>query len=211
MATDRLHAIGQGTKTCQRCGGPFIADDLPNPKQFKKQKFCGLACYRASRKLTPAQKAIAFWAKVRKAEGCWPYLGASIPDGYGWVSWRGTQMGAHRVAWILTHGEIPKGMHVLHRCDNRRCVNPDHLFLGTHLDNMADMYSKGRNTRGALAKAKITEAQAIEILKAKPAEVRGSWRIAEELAARTGITAGAVACIWRGDSWAYLQKKETTV
>lgn len=204
------NAIGQTAKTCQHCGTLFEQGDGPRAN-FLKAKYCGLVCYRASRKLTPAQKAVAFWTKVRKAEGCWPYLGASIPDGYGWVSWRGTQMGAHRVAWILTHGEIPKGMHVLHRCDNRRCTNPDHLFLGTHLENMADMYAKGRNTRGATARAKLTEAQAIEIKRTYRYEKSRKWSNAKELAARYGVSPAAISHIASGRTWRHLQEKETTV
>ena len=69
--------------------------------------------------------------------GCWLWLGFISPDGYG------TRL-AHRRAWELARGPIPDGMLVCHRCDVRHCVNPDHLFLGTHLDNMRDMIRKGR-------------------------------------------------------------------
>jgi DNA-binding CsgD family transcriptional regulator len=58
-------------------------------------------------------------------------------------------MPAHRVAWFLEHGSIPAGQHVLHRCDNRLCCNPAHLFLGTNLDNIADRHAKGRTARGS--------------------------------------------------------------
>lgn len=82
--------------------------------------------------------------------GCFIWLGATNPDGYGNVRvgsrTDGTrrQLKAHRAAWSAFVGEIPDGVHVLHRCDNPACINPEHLFLGTHTDNMRDMVAKGR-------------------------------------------------------------------
>ena len=85
-----------------------------------------------------------FWSKVKKTEGCWLWMGARDPDGYGSfrVGSRGTH--AHRIAYALKVGHIPPGLSVLHRCDNPPCVRPDHLFLGTQLDNVNDMAKKGR-------------------------------------------------------------------
>lgn len=116
-----------------------------------------------------------FAAKVDRSggpEACWPWTGTTCGStGYGklYVA-RGSIVGAHRVSYEIHCGPIPDGLFVLHRCDNRRCVNPAHLFLGTHIDNMADMVAKGRSTRGptrpefirrgdAHHGSKITEAQ----------------------------------------------------
>lgn len=91
-----------------------------------------------------------FWSKVDRsggAEACWPWQASLARNGYGQFGVGGRAGGmvvAHRVAWELTNGPIPEGLHVLHRCDVRRCVNPAHLFLGTHTDNVRDMWAKGR-------------------------------------------------------------------
>jgi hypothetical protein len=91
--------------------------------------------------------ASRFWAKVQKTDGCWKWIGGTTSFGYGVVEIsrnprRRTQ--AHRVSWELHYGPIPDGMDVLHSCDNPPCTRPDHLFLGTALDNQQDAINKKR-------------------------------------------------------------------
>lgn len=91
-----------------------------------------------------------FWAKVQKTEACWLWLASKqeLPHGYGYFRFDGRTQSAHRVAYQLVKGPIPTGLWVLHTCDNAECVNPDHLYLGTHADNTADMVRRNRCARG---------------------------------------------------------------
>src|SRR5688500_9910632 len=103
-----------------------------------------------SHKNTPSK----FWERVEGMGtlGCWNWPGRDRgPSGYGGISWHGREYYAHRVAFCLAHGMAPMSLSpdigVLHTCDNRRCCNPDHLWLGTNDDNVADKVRKGRQSR----------------------------------------------------------------
>jgi predicted XRE-type DNA-binding protein len=128
--------------------------------------------------------------------GCWEWTATRNHSGYGQIRTRSKPRHAHRVSWEIYRGPIGDGLHVLHRCDNRRCVNPDHLFLGTHVENMRDMNSKGR---GAIherhGSAKLTEAVVAEIRSLKGAMLQ------REIAAQFGISKSQVGNILRGEQW----------
>jgi predicted XRE-type DNA-binding protein len=96
-----------------------------------------------------------FWSKVDQSGDCWIWTGKlHRDDGWGYGRFYvHTQEGTitvkvHRLAYMITYGDIPSGLCVCHRCDNPRCIRPDHLFLGTNLDNIQDMVQKGRQARG---------------------------------------------------------------
>jgi hypothetical protein len=76
--------------------------------------------------------------------GCWEWVRGRTRQGYGKLNRNGKRWAAHRFIWTFVNGPIPNGIHVLHKCDNPPCINPDHLWLGTHTDNMRDKVRKGR-------------------------------------------------------------------
>ncbi len=144
--------------------------------------------------------ALRFWAKADRGVGrddCWRWTGAKFGrDGYGGFSVARSKPRAryaHRVAYELTHGSIPAGLSVLHRCDNPICVNPRHLFLGTHADNMRDAAQKGRLHVPRPTGQKLSTADLIEI-----DVLRAAGFTLRAIAERKGVSEGWVSLYLRG-------------
>lgn|SRR5574343_112608 len=159
-----------------------------------------------------------FWRHVSKTDnGCWIWTAHRSKSGYGmfWMPGtngsKDTNLRAHRVSWILTHGEIPNNLWVLHRCDNPPCVNPLHLFLGTGKDNTQDMISKGRyknnshHLRGKMTgeknrRATITNSQ-VPVIRELLAQGMKQSKIARKL----GISKFVVWSIKAGACWNHVK------
>lgn len=152
--------------------------------------------------LTFAERA-ARLAKRNPSNGCLEWQGVVDAGGYGCTTFHNVRMAAHRAAWIEVKGSIPEGLQVLHRCDNPRCIDPSHLFLGTNADNHQDKIRKGRQARNAGTKnghAKLTPEQI--------AAIRSDPRKQGVIAAEYGIHQASVSDIKRGKSWRHLKGRD---
>jgi len=192
---------------CLSCGGPSVY----------ARRLCR-SCYDRGiegRGIWPPRIAVSdeerFLAQTRVSADISPHVttncilwtGWRNERGYGRCRFRGVKWVAHRAAWVLRNGEIPPGVEVCHKCDNPPCVNVEHLFLGTHRDNMHDMSQKGRCTPvfgGCHWKAKLNEEK-----------VRRAFQLHHEgwtgrrIAAELGVGESAMSSVLSRKVWAHVQ------
>ena len=145
--------------------------------------------------------SVRFFRHVEKTATCWLWTGAVQKRGHPYGKFRVREQNrtvrAHRMAYELTYGVVPNGLAVLHRCDNPRCVNPEHLFLGTQAENQADMKAKGRQARGErIAGAKLTWEEVREIR-----ALSASGQNSVVLGKRFGVASSIVRRIIAGKIW----------
>lgn len=194
---------------CTHCGIDFL-------RTSSKQKHCSYAC-----------RFLEVAAQFISSEECWEWPKTVNPvTGYGHmtarIDGRTVLFTAHRLSYVLLNGKIPDSLQVLHRCDNRRCFNPKHLFVGTQKDNIHDMMKKGRShdraktaERGdkhwtkrmpdrihrgsALTNSKLTEVQVVEIRAS-----RTGYGTGVKLARKYGVTPSTISDIRNGNVWKHV-------
>ncbi len=134
---------------------------------------------------------------------CWVWLGAKQPTGYGllWVSNTKKYEKTHRLSYKFFHGKIPDGICVCHKCDNPSCINPEHLFLGTHADNASDKISKGRQKIGSQhGRAILKENQILKIRET----YKGEYGQLSELAKKYHVTPQSISAIVNRKNWRHI-------
>lgn len=148
-----------------------------------------------------------YWAKVVKKgpNDCWEWAASVTSEGYGQIRYQRKMVKAHRIA-VMLDGRNPQGLHVCHTCDNRSCVNPSHLFIGTHADNMRDMVNKGRNANGDLRgedhpNATLTETAIADIL-----VLAEKGNNSTHIAKIYGVGRACISDIVRGVNWKHIDR-----
>ncbi len=159
------------------------------------------------------ESVVDFWSRVDSSNldnplKCWEWTGGKISTGYGSCSFQGKVILAHRASYLVHFGAIPKGLYVCHRCDNPICVNPNHLFLGSHYDNMQDMGRKGRQWCQNPDNVKRGEQVPWSRLVSEDiAEILTSDEPHSVLARRLGVTYQSVWDVRHGKCWTHVLRE----
>lgn len=189
----------QCSKICPHCKTVFTR---ATRRFFSAAIYCSRECYADWKyKRSLVFDVENFWAGFERVpwSGCWIWTRATFHADYGCIQWirpdgQRKLTGIHRVAYTLTKGPIPQGMEVMHSCDVRCCGNPDHLSLGTRLDNMRDAARKGRNVAAQLKPDQVREVRALL-----------GTKMNTEIAELFGVSVGVVSAIKRGRTYQHVE------
>ena len=185
---------------CVRCDAPIVRRDNERLGRWLKRIYCSRICSDAAKKENASQDAMArFHASYEiRDNGCWEWTGQvnQARGGYGSFYLSSATHRAHRFGYERLRGPIPDGLVLRHKCDNPRCVNPDHLEPGTSAENSQDTRSRRRHMHGNRhSHAKITEADAVEISRsAEPGSLLAIWY---------GVSRATITNIRKGKVWGH--------
>lgn len=146
-----------------------------------------------------------FWEKVNKDGDCWIWTAATRSSGYGCFKVAGRLISAHRFSFVLHFGEVPVGQVVCHKCDNRLCVRPEHVFAGTPKGNVVDMDAKGRRgfLKGAeLPNAKLSDEKVEEVFR-----LRRAGKSHVEIASLEGVSRRQIEKVLNGRAWRHVSER----
>lgn len=160
--------------------------------------------HRSGKELAPLQHRVVgtveerFWHYVHRGDSCWEWVGGMWPNGYGRLNVNGSMDYAHRISYEINKGSIPPELEIRHQCHNKKCVNPDHLLVGTHIENMQDSVRDGMTSRGeSHGSVKLTADQVVAI--------REDPRAQKVIANDYGISQPAVSDIKTRRTWVHLE------
>lgn len=183
------------SKFCEACGQVFFRPSQGcGARASAARRFCSVSCSSRVTRPRDVGSRLLDNSIPEPNSGCWIWLAAVTERGYGQMSVGGRQQGAHRASYEFYKGPVPAGAVVRHSCDNPFCINPDHLLIGSALDNVHDALDRGRFVSGNTHPiAKLT----VEAVK----EIRSSTLSDAKLAKKFGVSAAAIGYARRGESW----------
>jgi hypothetical protein len=183
---------------CVHCGAAYAA------RTDSKGLFCSVLCVRrwslarlAIQRTKTVADQLAHYTDKRGVDECWPFMGTKSAYGYGVLHAERRKEYAHRAAYRLSFGEIPNGLLVRHGCDNPVCVNPNHLSVGTKLDNVRDMVDRDRNNYGERVTTSKLKAADIPIIFGR----REKGDTYQAIGRDFGVSSTTIGQICRGDRW----------
>lgn len=163
----------------------------------------GVVKVRTYKVFTAEERVMAFMDKIHVAEdGCWNWTGATFVQGYGALGIGGAKVKAHRFSYESFIGPIPAGMGVLHKCDNKKCVNPEHLEAGSQAKNVRDAYDRGLMPKRCGEQINTAKLTADAVAEIRATERRRGYR--QYLANKFGVSEATISDVVCGRSWGHV-------